>query len=141
MSRRISGANDPLLDMFFDDDFVPQAFVDILLSSFQTSQLEELKTNCSSLLSKMDYYSGHITKELESTIQVLQKPAELIIYAANEEQQGTTKLEYYLDTLANSVNLLETDVKAIDKQLEELNSKYEDSNEVTETLSKLAYSS
>nr|4U6U_A Chain A, Cog7 [Kluyveromyces lactis]4U6U_C Chain C, Cog7 [Kluyveromyces lactis] len=76
----ISGANDPLLDMFFDDDFVPQAFVDILLSSFQTSQLEELKTNCSSLLSKMDYYSGHITKELESTIQVLQKPAELIIY-------------------------------------------------------------
>lgn len=137
MSRRISGANDPLLDMFFDDDFVPQAYVDILLSSFQTSQLEELKTNCSSLLSKMDYYSGHITKELESTIQVLQKPAELIIYAANEEQQGTTKLEYYLDTLANSVNLLETDVKAIDKQLEELNSKYEDSNEVTETLSKL----
>ncbi|CDO91917.1 unnamed protein product [Kluyveromyces dobzhanskii CBS 2104] len=137
MSADTFGNSEPLLNMFFDEDFVPQAYVDILLSSFQTDQLDELKTNCSGLLSKLDYYNGNISKELESTIQRLQKPAELIVYSASEEQQGTTKLEYYLDTLANSVNLLEIDVKDIDKQLLELNSRYDDSSGITETLSKL----
>lgn len=136
-STKTSNSNDALLNMFFDEDFVPQAYVDILLSSFQINQLDEIKTTSSSLLSRMDFYSGHVTRELESTIHRLEKPAELILYTPSTDQKGTTKLEYYLDTLANSVSLLEADVKNIEEQLEALNIKYESSNSVTETLSKL----
>lgn len=129
--------NDDLLKMFFDEDFVPQAYVDILLSSFQTSQLDTLKSSCSTLLSRMDYYTGNLTRELETTIQKLQKPAELILYSSNEGQQGTTKLEYYLDTLSNSVSSLELDVHRIKTELEEMNKQYESSNAITNTLAKL----
>lgn len=126
--------NDKMLEMFFDEDFVPQAYVDIILSSFDLSKLEELKFSCSSLLSRMDFYTNHLTNELESTIHKLQKPAELVLYASDESQQGMTKLEYYLDTLADSVKSLESDVKNLNDKLAEFDLKHESSNTTTETI-------
>ncbi|SCW01003.1 LAFE_0D02938g1_1 [Lachancea fermentati] len=113
-------SNDDMLKMFFDEDFIPQAFVDVLLSS-QNTQLNELRVVSSSLLSKLDYYTGRLTQELEVSIENLQKPAEPLAYLSTASESGkTTKLEYYLDTLANSVKTLEGDISKVTKQLNDM---------------------
>ncbi|AMD21850.1 HFL006Wp [Eremothecium sinecaudum] len=129
---------DELLEMFFDEEFVPHAYLDILLSSKDLS-IKDIQLLSNSLLSRLDYYTGRLTKQLEITIQKLQKPAEILIYSKlrDEHNIGTTKLEYYLDTLGNSMKLLESDIDKINTDLSELNKKYDDSEELAVKLNKL----
>lgn len=129
-------SNDEILEMFFDEEFVPQAYLDILLSS-KEFRLKELQSVSSSLLSRLDYYTTHLTKELEFTIQKLQKPAEILTYtnrSSDSTISGTTKLEYYLETLGCSVKALEKDVDKITQQLDQLNVKYKDSNDTVQKI-------
>lgn len=144
--------DDEILKMFFDEAFVPQAFVDILLTNATGKGINQVQTVSSSLLSRLDYYTKHLTKELETTIRNLENLSETLpgtwtvnsSFQGEDEEpitltglQGSSKLEYYLDTLASAVRALETDMEKIDCQMSELNSKYESSTNVVEKLSKL----
>lgn len=123
--------------MFFDEDFLPHAYLDILLDP-QELPISDLQSVSSSLLSKLDLYTDRLTRELEMTIQKLRKPTELLSYSSTySPMERTTKLEYYLDTLGNSVKNLKDDIITVNKQLDELNSSSQESVKTAEAMRNL----
>ncbi|QLQ79793.1 hypothetical protein HG537_0C04420 [Torulaspora globosa] len=144
--------NDEILEIFFDQAFVPQAFVDILLTNAAGQGLNEAQAVSSSLLSRLDYYTKNLTKELESTIKKLENLSEALPTAWTSSDfidsgdgsslLGTnlgrpSKLEYYLDTLGSAVRAIDSDLTKIDTQMVEINDQYSGSREVAEKLRKL----
>lgn len=69
---------DGLFDMFLDDDFVPQAYVDILLSNVDIDNLNQVQTLSSGLLTRLDFYTRNLTNELEANIWSLEKLSEAL---------------------------------------------------------------
>ena len=129
--------SEELLKMFFDEDFLPHAYLDILLDP-QELPISDLQSVSSSLLSKLDLYTDRLTRELEMTIQKLRKPTELLSYSSTySPMERTTKLEYYLDTLGNSVKNLKDDIITVNKQLDELNSSSQESVKTAEAMRNL----
>lgn len=144
--------DDDILEIFFDQSFVPQAFVDILLSNAADHGLSQAQTVSSSLLSRLDYYTKNLTRELESTVRKLENLSEALPAAwaadvdAASEGSGMlsrsnlgrpSKLEYYLDTLASAVRTIDSDMAKVGDQLDELNHRYESSEKTAEKLRKL----
>ncbi|EDO17613.1 hypothetical protein Kpol_1061p38 [Vanderwaltozyma polyspora DSM 70294] len=157
MSNEISDSisqNDNILEMFFDNDFVPQAYVDILLSAAGSKDISQVQLVTSSLLTRLDYYTKHLTSELKSSIGNLEKLSGTIpitwsasnpsntssnsaMIANNDELVGSSKLEYYIDTLRSAVRGLEADMSKIDSRLKELDIKYQGDDNVIEQLENL----
>lgn len=149
MPGKGSSDEDEILQMFFDEGFVPSAFVDILLSNAASKDMPQVQAASSSLLSRLDFYTKNLTKELEMTIQRLEKLSETLpgtwtvkTDTADRESTslsavGSSKLEYYLDTLSSAVRVLEADMAKIDFQLSELDSKYASSGSTVEKLQSL----
>lgn len=143
-----SGENE-ILGMFFDEGFVPQAFVDILLSNAANKDISQVQAASSSLLSRFDFYTRNLTKELEMTIQKLERLSETLpgtssvkMDAADNDLSsvsavGSSKLEYYLDTLSSAVRVLEGDMAKINSQLDGLDNKYKTSNNIVNQLKNL----
>ncbi|GCE99864.1 hypothetical protein ZYGM_003263 [Zygosaccharomyces mellis] len=143
-----SGENE-ILGMFFDEGFVPQAFVDILLSNAANKDISQVQAASSSLLSRFDFYTRNLTKELEMTIQKLERLSETLpgtwsvkMDAADNDLSsvsavGSSKLEYYLDTLSSAVRVLEGDMAKINRQLDGLDNKYKTSNNIVNQLKNL----
>lgn len=141
--------NDQILEMFFDKDFIPQAYVDILLSNANSQDTTQVQAVLSSLLYRLDFYTKNLTNELKTSIENLEKLSDIIpgTWSSSNHQTkndgidigaiGASKLEYYLDTLGSAVRALETDMSKIDNQLQELESKYQGSDGVVEQLEKL----
>lgn len=65
--------DDDILSMFFDEEFVPHAFVDILLSNALNEDQIQTQSVSSLLLTRLDFYTKNLTKELENTIWNLNK--------------------------------------------------------------------
>ncbi|SMN22527.1 similar to Saccharomyces cerevisiae YGL005C COG7 Component of the conserved oligomeric Golgi complex (Cog1p through Cog8p) [Maudiozyma saulgeensis] len=146
---------DEILEIFFDENFVPQAYVDILLSTTRAQNKHQLQHTSSSLLARLDFYTKHLTSELEKTIWNLEKLSERLPGTwdskssrdqqpnSNEDQYmnsqipGASKLEYYLDTLGGAVRSVENDVEKINKELETLDGKFNDDTDVIEKSKKL----
>ncbi|SCV00487.1 LANO_0F07118g1_1 [Lachancea nothofagi CBS 11611] len=127
-------AEDEILKMFFDDKFVPLAYLDLLLSP-NGLPLSNLQSVSSSLLSRLDLYTDRLTGELESTIQRLRRPTELLSYKnAHFQGEGTTKLQYYLDTLSTSVKDLKENIARVNTQVEDIKLNSRESTKTAETL-------
>lgn len=149
MSDKTINDESEILEMFFDEGFVPHAFVDILLSNAADKDISQVQAVSSSLLSRLDFYTKNLTKELETIIQKLEKLSETLpgtwtvkMDGADNEStsvsaEGSTKLEYYLDTLSSAVRVLEVDMAKIDGQLNELDNKYKSSSNVVDQLKNL----
>lgn len=144
--------SDEVLDIFFDQGFVPQAFVDILLTNAAGHGLSQAQTVSSSLLSRLDYYTKNLTRELESTIKKLENLSGTLPMAwasedltENNESKSLartssgrpSKLEYYLDTLGGAVRAIDGDLSKIDSQMLEINGQYADSRDTAEKLRRL----
>ncbi|KAM3162699.1 hypothetical protein ACU8KH_02958 [Lachancea thermotolerans] len=128
---------DELLKMFFDEEFVPHAYLDILLSA-ENMPISELQSISTTLLSKLDLYTDRLTRELGSTIDKLRKPTELLSFSTSYSQaEGTTKLEYYLETLGNSVKNLKDDIAGVNKQLTEIKKNNQESTKTVEDIKDL----
>lgn len=84
---------DNVFDMFLDEDFVPQAYVDILLSNIDSDSLHQLQALSSGLLTKLDFYTRSLTNELETSIWNLEKLSETL--------PGTWSASSSTDHLAN----------------------------------------
>lgn len=69
-------SKDDLFDMFMDEDFVPQAYVDILLNNIDIDNLSQVHSLSSGLLTRLDFYTRSLTKELEKNIWNLEKLSE-----------------------------------------------------------------
>ena len=152
---KTSAEKDEILEIFFDENFVPQAYVDILLSTTRSQNKHQLQHTSSSLLARLDFYTRHLTSELEQTIWSLEKLSERLpgtwdVTANGEEPTpeskdqylnsqiaGASKLEYYLDTLGGAVRTVESDIEKINKQLVTLDEEYKDDTDVIEKSKKL----
>ncbi|CDK26481.1 unnamed protein product [Kuraishia capsulata CBS 1993] len=127
------------LEIFFDDNFVPHAFLDSLFLSSLPSRtikanpsvrsLQTLQTKCSSLLAHLDYYTNELTDDLESKIEDLQQSSSVISYSykrrtdvpqKGSDLNGVTRLEYYIDTLSSSINSLFQDLESVNLKLTEI---------------------
>ena len=68
--------SDELLSMFFDDEFVPHAYLDAVYAQSAASSggnnltnlkyIQQLQERSAILLTHMDYYTNELTNELES---------------------------------------------------------------------------
>lgn len=147
-----AASSDEILEIFFDQGFVPQAFVDILLTNAAGYGLNQAQTVSSSLLSRLDYYTKNLTRELESTIKKLENLSEALPTAwptddiLDTEDTSSlsgvnlgrpSKLEYYLDTLGGAVRAIDSDLTKIDSQVKDINDQYADSEVTAEKLRKL----
>lgn len=151
---------DEILEIFLDENFVPQAFVDILLSTTRAQDMNQLQHTSSSLLARLDYYTRNLTSELEKTIWNLERLSETLPGTWNssspkndldDEQHdsktqynsslilGASKLEYYLDTLGSAVRSVQTDIRKVDEELDSLDQQYEDETDIIEKSRKLEF--
>ncbi|SCV02766.1 LAME_0H05050g1_1 [Lachancea meyersii CBS 8951] len=129
---------DEILEMFFDEQFAPLGYLDLLLSPDQMP-IQDLQPVASSLLSRLDLYTDRLTGQLESKIRRLQKPTELLNYTSTDTQiERTTRLQYYLDTLSKSVKDLKEGIANVNTELEEIKSRSEDSTNTIEALQELS---
>lgn len=60
----ITGDDDDILSMFFDEEFVPHAFVDILLSNALNEDQIQTQSVSSLLLTRLDFYTKNLTKRV-----------------------------------------------------------------------------
>ena len=152
-----SSSDDKLLEMFFDESFVPQAFVDILLLNTASKDNKQLRQTAPALLSRLDFYTRHLTSELENTIWNLERLSDVLVGTWNmpssseedskvantgsstepEALLGASKLEYYLDTLSNAVRTLKNDTSKVDERLHGLDEEFKDGMDVIEELRNL----
>ncbi|CAH2446143.1 Conserved oligomeric Golgi complex subunit 7 [Komagataella phaffii CBS 7435] len=138
-----------VLSMFFDEEFVPHAYVDaVLVKSLPTNttsqkviprgslqpntqlkgpsflpvkQLQSLQSNISSLLSHVDFYSNELTKDLEQQLDKLRSTATVLSYTSiGDDTSSVTRLEYYLDSLFNSIDTLQEDLVEINEKITNL---------------------
>ena len=69
----ITGDDDDILSMFFDEEFVPHAFVDILLSNALNEDQIQTQSVSSLLLTRLDFYTKNLTKELGHLLGITKK--------------------------------------------------------------------
>lgn len=137
------------LSMFFNDDFVPHAYLDALfdntLSGASRRQpgvrsrldsienLQVLQSQCSGLLAHLDYYSKELTNDLEDRILKLHASSTVISFddGAQDDEGSTTRLDFYVENLINCINSLQDDIKLYNVQILRLESSEEDKQVLT----------
>ena len=107
--------HDKALAMFFDKDFSPTEYVDALMltladptDKYLGASLARISGRLLDLLSHLDYSTGEISKELANNMAQLQKLAQPVAGA-----DESTRLEYYFNSLRNSVQTREAEVKSV----------------------------
>lgn len=119
LASAMSVFQDKALAMFFDEQFSPTDYVDALMENladpaekYLPQSLARMATRVLDLLSHLDYTTGEISKELADNMQRLEKLAQPIGAA-----DDTLRIDYYLDSLRNSVETLESEVQSVKQEL------------------------
>ncbi|ODV93349.1 hypothetical protein PACTADRAFT_18842 [Pachysolen tannophilus NRRL Y-2460] len=126
------------------------------------NSLQSLQSKCSNLLAHLDYYTNELTKDLEAKIRYLHSSSSIISYSydnnnynnnsnnnsnSNDENgidkdlyvnNGTTRLENYIDNLSNAIHTLYDDVNMVNSQISELEYNRDESNSDRAILIKLS---
>lgn len=114
--------------MFFDEDFSAFTYVDALFQSitgssdrYSKANLAKLSARLLDLMTHLDYQTNEISKELEQKITSLKKLSVSVVSGAGFDDANvdeTTRLKYYIDSLKNAVEALQSDVEAARKELD-----------------------
>lgn len=106
---------DEALAMFFDEDFNAAAYVDALFLSISGSadrysphNLAQVSDKTLDLIMHLDYNTNEISRELARKIDQLKKLSGAVV--GGDYDSDATRLQYYIDLLKNSVDLLQGDV-------------------------------
>ena len=107
---------DESLSMYFDDDFNPSSYIDKLVNSitnlnpassttpvsaYSKQSLTKLSNDISHLITHLDYYTNMLTNDsLQKKLDALDKSNEII---NNNEESGTTRLQYNVHVFNNAV--------------------------------------
>lgn len=139
---------DDALLMFFEDDFVPQSFVDSLFKASvphnernshftDAKSLEKLHNQCSALLNAFDYYNGQLTRQFDDRMQQLNDSSSVISY--EDSKDAITRLEYYIENLSSSLTSTANDLKDSIVKVQGLTkeSRYQKTDEAVKQLQKM----
>lgn len=123
---------DESLSMYFDDDFNPSSYIDKLVNSitnlnpassttpvsaYSKQSLTKLSNDISHLITHLDYYTNMLTNDsLQKKLDAFDKSNEII---NNNEESGTTRLQYNVHVFNNAVLSLQTELNEINRQLDE----------------------
>lgn len=138
------------MSMFFDDEFNPSTYIDKLVTSvtqqnsttsttpstYSKQSLTKLSHTINQLITHVDYYVSDIANNsLHEKLEMLDKSSTLIHTSnASEEQGGTSRLQYHLNILDNSIISLQSELTEINNTIE-LNESI--NNEAVQTLIQL----
>lgn len=147
--------SDELLSMFFDDEFVPHAYLDAFFSNDlssanlkNSSNIQSLQHRSSLLLSNLDFLTNELTNDLESKIDKLYNSNSIISYSynnnANETSTSklkpTSRLEYYIDSLLISIQSLNEIIESIQLKINTIKSNSTTTSETVQILINLSVS-
>lgn len=136
------------MSMFFDDEFNPSAYIDKLVTSvthqnvttsttpstYSKQSLTKLSHSINQLITHFDYYVNDIANNgLHEKLEMLDKSSALI-HTSGDEQGGTSRLQYHLNILDNSIISLQSELTEINKTIE---SNESINNEAVQTLIQL----
>ncbi|CAK9437873.1 uncharacterized protein LODBEIA_P22510 [Lodderomyces beijingensis] len=128
-------AIDEQLSMFLDDKFEPSNFVDKLVfnvthdragvSPYSKNKLSSLTHTINQMITQLDYSVHDITNnELKENLAMLENSNSAVGFLYGEEdhqqdevQQDSTRLQYYLNILNNSIHTLSSEIGEVNKQL------------------------
>ncbi|KAL6945498.1 hypothetical protein ACO0QE_002958 [Hanseniaspora vineae] len=129
MTDNHNANDDDMIEMFFDADFEPQTYLNMLLSSTSVSRSEQesqhpqspntiqtlrsLQPITNALIKKFDFYTTNFTKEYEKNVFTLEDPINDILVSGSKK----TKIEFYLDTLNNSISSLGNEVQKVEAKI------------------------
>ncbi|KAI5967282.1 COG7 [Candida margitis] len=130
------------MSMFFDDEFNPSTYIDKLVTSvtsqnpssssttatpsstYSKQSLTKLSHTINQLITHFDYYINDIANNsLKEKLEMLDKSSSLIHTSSltqdgSEEQDGTSRLQYHLNILDNSILSLQSELVDINKTIE-----------------------
>lgn len=146
--------SDELLSMFFDDEFVPHAYLDAFFNIDsqnnnlkKISNIQQLQQRSSNLLSNLDFLTNELTNDLEDKIKKLYNSNSIISYSYNQNDESTTsklkptsRLEYYIDSLLISIQSLNELIDLITTKITTLQSQNIESNSTVQKLINLSIS-
>lgn len=148
--------SDELLSMFFDDEFVPHAYLDAFFSNDlnstnlkNSSNIQSLQHRSSLLLSNLDFLTNELTNDLESKIDKLYNSNSIISYSYNNTNNNetstsklkpTSRLEYYIDSLLISIQSLNEIIESIQHKINTIKSNSTTTSETVQTLINLSIS-
>lgn len=108
------------ISMFFDVDFDPAIYVDTLFQSILANQpqyskqaLSKLSSNISYLITHLDYYTNELSTSLQQKLEQLEKNSNLVLLGPDEESSSSTRLQYYVSILNNSILSLQSDLEHV----------------------------
>lgn len=108
------------ISMFFDVDFNPAIYVDTLFQSILANQpqyskqaLSKLSSNISYLITHLDYYTNELSTSLQQKLEQLEKNSNLVLLGPDEESSSSTRLQYYVSILNNSILSLQSDLEHV----------------------------
>lgn len=147
--------SDELLSMFFDDEFVPHAYLDAFFSNDMnstnlknSSNIQSLQHRSSLLLSNLDFLTNELTNDLESKIDKLYNSNSIISYSYNNNNnetstsklKPTSRLEYYIDSLLISIQSLNEIIESIQHKINTIKSNSKTTSRTVQTLINLSIS-
>ncbi|CCH58694.1 hypothetical protein TBLA_0A09060 [Henningerozyma blattae CBS 6284] len=98
-----------LLDIFFDKDFLPQAYIDILLNQQELLDFEKNEVIINELIGELNKYNREISRELNENILKIES-----LCKEDDNNEGSNKIEYYMNSLSSSVRNIEQDFNKLD---------------------------
>ncbi|KAG7661837.1 COG7 [[Candida] subhashii] len=129
------------LTMFFDNNFNPSAYIDKLIqsiihqggstasatpiSTYSQSSLSNVSNDISELITHLDYYTNELSNHnLKQKLDTLEKSNALIFpHGINsgdqqEENGGSTRIQYHINILNNSIISLQSELSTINEQID-----------------------
>lgn len=115
--------NDPL-EMLYDSKFAPVSYLDAFFGSinensllYSPESLSKLLQGLLNLLTHLDYHTTQLSRDISSDLDTLKKLLAPVLSADNE-MSGTSRLDYYVSALKNTVDSLHTDLLSTREKLQ-----------------------
>lgn len=115
--------DDDTISMFFDPDFNPSMYVDTIFQSILANQtqyskqaLSKLSSNISYLITHLDYYTNELSMSLQQKLEQLEKNSNLVLLGPDDGSSSSTRLQYYVSILNNSILSLQADLESVNKE-------------------------
>lgn len=124
----VSALRSDALQMFFNDDFSPAAYVDALHASltananpYSPQTLAAVSSKSHDLIAHLDYNVNEVLRELARKMDHLKKLSGTIgalefSQTSYPELSDSTRLQYYVDALRHAVEMLKANVDSVKRE-------------------------
>ncbi|CCE79381.1 Piso0_001440 [Millerozyma farinosa CBS 7064] len=127
----MTNTHEESIAMFYDPEFNAVTYVNALLQSLSKPQyqtqtyskdnLQVLSLKCSNLLTHLDFYTNELSRDLTEQLETLQNASDIVtqnIDASDSNNvKGINRLQYYVNSLNNSILMLQNDLQNVNNKI------------------------